>query len=282
MLKRYLMLALILSIVLTVSFPAFAQTKQKTQRITPAQRPLDLGPPKVLLFKINDGVKTTTSTTVTLNNITERATLFCASERPDLKGAYWKNIRSDPRFILSTGNGTKTVYFQVADPQGRKSPIVNDTINLSMAPTATKSTLTKQLYTIKGGDFYHEAQNYGFNTNAHSLSFGSNCRKSYRRDSYNECNLSAEARNQIVGSKCDFTVFDPAKLKNGFVFKSFTGHVSKSSKADIQVKSSPSSGSTSIKFILHGWAEPGKYAIYHIDNITLEGPSGRDWRDALH
>jgi hypothetical protein len=145
-----------------------------------------------------------------------------------------------------------------------------------------KPVVTKQLYTIKGGDFYHEAQNYGFNTNAHSLSFGSNCRESYRRDSYNYTDLLAEARNQIVGSKCDFTVFEPAKLKNGFVFKSFTGRRSKSSKADIELKSSPSSGGTSVKFVLHGWADPGNYAIYHIESITLEGPAGRDWRDALH
>ena len=124
--------------------------------------------------------------------------------------------------------------------------------------------------------------NYGFNTNAHSLSFGSNCRESYRRDSYNYTDLLAEARNQIVGSKCDFTVFEPAKLKNGFVFKSFTGRRSKSSKADIELKSSPSSGGTSVKFVLHGWADPGNYAIYHIESITLEGPAGRDWRDALH
>ena len=144
-----------------------------------------------------------------------------------------------------------------------------------------KPMVQKKLYTINGGDFYHEAQNYGFNTNAHSLSFGSNCREYYRRDSVNATVVAVEARNQIVGSKCDFTVFDPAKLKNGFVFKSFTGSRSKSGKADIELKSSPSSGSTSIKFVFHGWADPGNYAIYYIKSITLEGPSGRDWKDAL-
>ena len=144
-----------------------------------------------------------------------------------------------------------------------------------------KKPVTKQLYTIKGGDFYHEAQNYGFNTNAHSLSFGSKCREYYRRDSENATVVAAEARNQIVGSKCDFTVFEPAKLKNGFVFKSFTGRRSKSSNADIELKNSPSSGSTSIKFVFHGWAEPGNYAIYYIKSITLEGPSGHNWKDAL-
>jgi hypothetical protein len=85
-----------------------------------------------------------------------------------------------------------------------------------------------------------------------------------------------------VGSKCDFTVFEPAKLKNGFVFKSFSGRRFKSNNADIEVKSSPSSGSTSIKFFLHGWAEAGRYAGYYIETITLEGPSGSDWKDALH
>ena len=137
MMKRYLMLALILSIALTLSFHVFAQTKQKTQVITPTPRPIDLGPPKVVSFKINNGAANTTSTTVILNNVTERATLFCASERPDLQGAYWKHMHSAPQFTLSSGDGKKTVYFQVADPQGRKSPIVSDTIYISTTPTIT-------------------------------------------------------------------------------------------------------------------------------------------------
>jgi hypothetical protein len=107
------------------------------QGITPASRPVDLGPPRVVSFKINNGAATTIGRTVVLNNITERATLFCASQRPDLHGAYWKNMHSAPQFTLSSGDGAKTLYFQVADPQGRKSPIVSDTINMSTVPTVT-------------------------------------------------------------------------------------------------------------------------------------------------
>ena len=128
--KRYFIVLLILSVFSTFSFSVLAQTKQKVQGVTPSLRPIDLSPPTVVSLKINNGAATTTSRTVTLNNVTERATLFCASERPDLQGAYWKNMHSAPQFILSSGNGNKTVYFQVADSKGRKSEVVSDMITL--------------------------------------------------------------------------------------------------------------------------------------------------------
>ena len=131
MLKRYLILTLILTTLLTLSVSVFAQTKQQIRGITPAPRPFDPGPPRVVSFKINHGAVTTTSRDVTLNNVTERATLFCVSERSDLQGAPWSNIQRAPGFkLLSSGNGVKTVYFQVADSLGRKSIVVRDTIIL--------------------------------------------------------------------------------------------------------------------------------------------------------
>jgi hypothetical protein len=284
MLKRYLILTLILTTLLTLSISIFAQTKQQMRGITPAPRPLDLGPPKVVSFKINNGVKTTTSRTVTLNNVTERATLFCASERSDLQGAYWKNMHSAPQFILSTGNGTKTVYFQVADPQGRKSPIVSDTINLSMVPTATKSP--RKTFTINGKDFYNTATLYGYNSYAHKKSWNADCRivPGGKTEVYVGIEVWTGQLNNLIGSTCDFSLFE-GTLKNNFIYKDFVPGNKWSSdwnKASTSLTKKPSAGSTSTNFKYHGWAEPNQYTCMAITSITLEGPADLSWDRAFH
>jgi hypothetical protein len=165
--KGYFILTLMLTVLLTLSFSVLAQTTQKMRRTTPAPKPGDLGPPKVVSFKINNGAATTTSINVILNNVTERATLFCASERPDLHGAYWKRMHSAPQFTLRSGDGVKTVYFQVANAQGRKSPIVSDTINLSTLPTVTSFKVSSSgvswNYTSKTSFLYFHTSNEATN-----------------------------------------------------------------------------------------------------------------------
>jgi hypothetical protein len=143
----------------------------------------------------------------------------------------------------------------------------------------------KQTYTIKGRDFYMEAKNYGFNTTAHEKSFGSNCKVN---DFINENALALEAGRWqgMPGSKCDFNVFKGQTLKNGFVFKSYRGQKKVNGKANINMTSSPASGGNSIKFTFHGWADPGlgqhdNEAYYMFTEFVLEGPTNRDWRDAL-
>ena len=284
MIKKYLMLMLILSILFTLSFSVFAQTKQKTQGITPAPRPVDLGPPKVVSFKINNGAATTNSRTVILNNVTERATLFCASERPDLQGAYWKRMHSAPQFTLSRGDGKKTVYFQLADPKGRKSPIVSDTINLSTVPTATKSP--RKTFTINANDFYNTATQYGYNSYAHKKSWNASCRILVGgRDHGGIRVLVSTGRiTNAIGSTCDFSLFE-GTLTNNFKYKDFTPalpYSSDSNKASTSLTKKPSPGSTSVNFKYHGWAESDQSTNGKIEKITLEGPANLSWDKAFH
>ena len=281
MIKRCLMLMLILSVVLTLSFPVFAQTKQKTQRTTPAMRPVDLGPPKVVSFKINNGAANTNNRTVTLNNVTERATLFCASERPDLQGAYWKSMHSAPQFTLSRGNGKKRVYFQLADPQGRKSPIVSDTINLSTVPTATKSP--RKTFTINGHDFYNTATLYGYNSYAHKKSWNATCEILASGGDSPQVLVSTGKSANAIGSTCDFSLFE-GTLKNNFKYKDFSpGKFSSDpNKASTKLTKKPSAGSSSVNFKYHGWAESFNRTFMTIHNITLEGPANLSWDRAFH
>lgn len=93
---------------------------------------------KVIPFKINNGNGNTTSRSVILNNTVEGiASEYRASEKQSFVGADWKPYSSAPKFTLSDGNGTKTVYFQVRDKLKRVSNIARDTIlfNISTIPT---------------------------------------------------------------------------------------------------------------------------------------------------
>jgi hypothetical protein len=93
---------------------------------------------RVTSFNINNRDGNTTSRSVILNNTVEgSASEYRASESQTFVSAYWKPYSSSPRFTLSDGNGTKTVYFQVRDKLKRVSNIERDTIlfNISTTPT---------------------------------------------------------------------------------------------------------------------------------------------------
>jgi hypothetical protein len=86
--------------------------------------------PTVTSFQINNGVTTTSSRTVTLDNTaTESPTYYTASQSSTFSGATWKPYSAAPAFILSSGNGTKTVYFKVKNAAGT-STAVSRTITL--------------------------------------------------------------------------------------------------------------------------------------------------------
>ena len=166
---------------------------------------------------------------------------------------------------------------------------------LSTASAQTKTLTPKTLtrppgeamraeYTIKALDFYLEGKNYGFNVNCHPLSAGSNCLFDSNVRPARDLLLAVGSKFKVIGSKCDFTVFEPAQLKNGFVFKSFVGRQSLTTSADkakLELRSSPAAGSTSVKFVFHGWAESLNTAEYRLESIVLEGPAGRDWKEAI-
>ena len=94
--------------------------------------------PVVSTFQINNGAADTTSRTVTLNNTaTGSPTHYKASESPTFKSATWWKAytKGRPSFTLSTGYGTKTVYFKVKNANGESS-VVSDTITLKKALAA--------------------------------------------------------------------------------------------------------------------------------------------------
>jgi len=100
---------------------------------------------KVTSLKINNGATTTTSSVVTLNNTVEgTASEYRACERNDFSGAVWKPYSNAPKFTLSAGNGTKTVYFQVRDSLKRTSNILSDSILLSTSSTPAQISPSSQ------------------------------------------------------------------------------------------------------------------------------------------
>lgn len=154
-----------------------------------------------------------------------------------------------------------------------------------LTPLKPTPLATKAEYTVKADEFYNVAKGYGFNVNSHSLAFGSPCEIGNISDAVGGgMYFEVDCRDKLLGGKCDFTVFEPAQLKNGFVFKKFRGDANTTTlkgKAGMDVKSTPAQGSTSVKFLFHGWADPGGRAAYYLRSITLEGPAGRSWKDAV-
>ncbi len=93
--------------------------------------------PAVTSFRIDAGAVTTINQTVTLNNTaTISPTQFMASEDPNFNGASWLPYSAAPKFTLSPGDGSKTVYFQVQNSAGQ-SQVVNASIQLIVKPALT-------------------------------------------------------------------------------------------------------------------------------------------------
>jgi cytochrome c oxidase assembly protein Cox11 len=92
--------------------------------------------PSVTSFQINSGASSTTNKAVTLNNTTSiKPTHYMASESSSFVGAKWTYYSVQPKFTLSPGAGTKTVYFKVKNSVG-ESAVVSDTITLQ-GPSVT-------------------------------------------------------------------------------------------------------------------------------------------------
>jgi hypothetical protein len=88
------------------------------------------GYPIVSKFAIQNGSSSTGRRTVILNNAaTNKPRYYMASESSKFTGARWRYYSQRPKFTLSAGGGTKTVYFKVKNSIG-ESPVVSDTITL--------------------------------------------------------------------------------------------------------------------------------------------------------
>jgi hypothetical protein len=86
--------------------------------------------PPIVSLQINNGAGDTLTRTVTLDNTAiNGATHYKASESPSFAGKIWLTYKGAPKFTLSTGAGTKTVYFKAKNMDG-ESAVVTDTIEL--------------------------------------------------------------------------------------------------------------------------------------------------------
>jgi Zn-dependent metalloprotease/uncharacterized protein Usg len=94
-------------------------------------------PPAVTSFKISAGaLSTSNNAAVTLNNTaTNLPTHYMASELPTFVGAIWQKYSTAPSFALSSGSGTKIVYFKVKNVFA-ESAMVSDDIS-ALAPVGT-------------------------------------------------------------------------------------------------------------------------------------------------
>ena len=80
---------------------------------------------------INNGASSTTSQTVTLNNVASNGpTEYRASQSSTFAGAQWLPYSPAPSFQLSSGTATKRVYMQLRNAAGALSIVRSDTIVL--------------------------------------------------------------------------------------------------------------------------------------------------------
>ncbi|GJQ47880.1 MAG: hypothetical protein HKUEN01_02660 [Candidatus Kuenenia stuttgartiensis] len=99
----------------------------------------------VTSFKINNDASSTTSRTVTLNNMaTGSPTQYMASESSSFSDASWQTYSVSPSFTLSSGNGNKTVYFKVKNSANTESSVVSDSITLSESTSCTAAVSSGQ------------------------------------------------------------------------------------------------------------------------------------------
>lgn len=104
--------------------------------------------PTVSSFAINNGSETATSLTVTLNNTcTNSPAYYMASESSSFTGASWQTYSTAPSFTLSSGGGTKTVYFKVKNSSGIESSVVSDSIVVESTPPVTTANPGGGVYT---------------------------------------------------------------------------------------------------------------------------------------
>ncbi len=234
-------------------------------------------PPQVTSFRINAGATTTATQSVTLDNVVTAApTAYRVSESPTaISTVPWVSTYSASMpFTLSAAEGAKTLYYQVKNANGESNVM-----------SANITYQKRQLYTIKAWDFHTAAKPYGFNYYAHPKSIGATCSDVAQGNQYGYIQgVLGFYVGGVIGSRCDFSLFEGQALQNGFVFKTYKVYsnlVKPASTAEMNLLTSPTPGSTSVNFTFHGWSNAGAWAEFSLDTITLEGPAGMDWKKAL-
>lgn len=105
---------------------------------TPAPAPVSSGgggggafisnPPTNTSISINNGADTTSIATVHLSLSAKNATTMAISNNSSFTNGFWENYSTDRDWILSSGEGTKTVYVKFRSSNGDVSSVVSDDI----------------------------------------------------------------------------------------------------------------------------------------------------------
>jgi hypothetical protein len=97
-------------------------------------------------ISINSGAVATNNRTTTLTlsatDVLSSVTQMMVSESASFTGASWESYATSKTFIVSTGDGTKTVYAKFKDAGGNESSAYSDTISLdTVKPSITITNL---------------------------------------------------------------------------------------------------------------------------------------------
>jgi len=96
---------------------------------------------------INNGAKYTNSQNVILSLHAEKAVQAAVSNNQDFKNGVWENYETSKQWILTPGDGEKTVYAKFRSKEGGETQVVIDTIILD-----TKSPANISDFLAKGED----------------------------------------------------------------------------------------------------------------------------------
>lgn len=105
-----------------------------------------IAPIAVTRFNINNNAASTTSPFVSIFQTAPGATYYQLSENSSFTGASWQSYVANPKFTLSTGNGSKQLFFRVKNADGRISTTVSDSINLQVPEPAARSIVRTDFY----------------------------------------------------------------------------------------------------------------------------------------
>lgn len=293
----------VLLIAATIIVVLFAVSFQSSAQLQPPPRErqeIDLSPrlmpqprtgptaPKVTAFRINSGAPNTTSTIVTLNNWyygPGGASYYRADEHlADLSNKGWLTYSNAPQIRLSSGDGQKTVYFQIKNKDGLVSNIVSDTIILT----------ERERYSATGDEVYNYAKGRGYTFTATANDANSECKiypSSWSASRW--IYIWAKGKVSLFGAKCNFALFNKS-LHAGWTFLSDDLNTddckpSDWGKGNYSIIERPSPGSSNITYRISGWCEAtgvqdiGGFCSCSIKlkSITFEGPAHKTWQDAF-
>lgn len=286
-----LIAATIISMLCALSFQSFAQLQPPPRErqeidLSPRLMPPPPGPtaPKVTAFSINNTAPKTTSRRVTLNNLyltSGGAAYYRASEKRVFSDSSWQPYSSAPAFQLSSGDGQKTVYFQIKNKNEVVSNIASDTIVLAEL----------KIFKPALGEVYDYAKGQGYTFTAAANDPNSDCRIE-RSKANNILILRTNGRLQTFGAKCTYAIFNKS-LHEGWKYKfdnkEITCHPTRGNGDCIFIER-PSDGGRNITYKLRGWCgavtpslsdRSGCFCGINFHFITLEGPADGKWQDAF-